>query len=230
MGEGLAMKPMRSLLAALAALALVSGCSSNSGAGADSTFDLLGKALREKARSIGKPDPADEPIPVTRAMVEAAGIPVYFARVENSRAYSTLIVLGQNGRDVSWTAVDGSILVFRDEVLRATRGMGEDLMSSTVPEAAALRRGTGFTQREYYYVDGEDHTFRRKFTCSLSRAGNERIEVFELVSTTFRVQEACQGESGAFMNEYWFNNRGQMVQSRQWVSESVGFLKLQRLK
>ncbi|MBC7153050.1 MAG: YjbF family lipoprotein [Rhodobacteraceae bacterium] len=34
---------------------------------------------------------------------------------------------------------------------------------------------------------------------------------------------------GAFANDYWVENGGEVRQSRQWVGPTVGFLELQRL-
>lgn len=227
MGEGVAMTRVKAACLVLAALLGLAGCGSDP-AVKDNPFVLGARALREE---IGKGAKETAPAPVlTRAMVEQVPGPLLLATLEGRGLSGALVPIGQNGGDTTWASADQIAVILRGGVVRGTRGLGEDLMSASIPDESTLRRGEGSSERVYFHLDGDDQTVRRRYVCTIHERGSAFLTILERPYQARRIEERCRGEKGEFSNEYWFLSDGRMIQSRQWISPSVGFLKLQRLK
>lgn len=227
MGESVAMKKLRAAGLVLAALLGLSGCGSDPVV-KDDPFLLSLKAVREGAQRRARGEAA-APAP-TRAMVDQVQVPLIWASLESRGVSGALVPIGQNGADTTWATADQIAVIMRGGVVRGTRGLGEDLMSAAIPGESLLRQGGSVTRREYFHLDGDDQTVRRKFSCEIHEQDAASLVIAEKRYQTRHFEERCSGESGEFTNDYWFLADGRMIQSRQWISQSVGFMKLQRLK
>lgn len=117
-----------------------------------------------------------------------------------------------------WAAADGAQVALRDGVLISTRGFGMDLMSADVPTVAALVGGGAEHSRTHHYLDGADTPNRRSYTCSVAVAANDA----KMPKTT-HLQETCRSDAGRITNDYWLSGGNQIIKSRQWVSQGVGY-------
>jgi hypothetical protein len=179
----------------------------------------------------GKKDGAKkEDAGLTRAALDAAGVPSIRASIKNRGAVALLGVRVNRGDLVTWETSDGSAITLRQGLLIETRGLGADLMSAAVPSPAQLVSPGGTHTRVHYYLDGEDNTIRRDYSCEMSLVGPETIEIVERSYATIHVTETCRSAAGKITNQYWFESNGNIRQSLQWVSRGVGYLKLEELK
>lgn len=185
-------------------------------------FSLLRTALVQKISGTGNE------FELTRALIDEAQMPLMLAEVKQHDVRATLIPIGQNGPVITWSAPDGTTLSLREGILVGSRGLSPDLMSAAVPSLNDLRAGKTFT-RSHYFLGHDDQTERADFTCSGQVIGQTVLEIFEHRHQVTQITESCTGPAGAFANDYWVENGGEVRQSRQWVGPTVGFLELQRL-
>lgn len=219
------MKRLGMTLAAVLALGGLTGCG-NDPESRESPFSMAVDTTRSKVK--GRQSAAAAPL--TRAAVEQVPGPLILATLESRGVRGAIFPAAQNGRTTTWATADQRSVIMDGPVVRGTRGLGEDMMSAAIPSVVELSRGGHVTHREYYFVDGNDQTVRQKYSCDIMAQGSESIEIVERRYNTARYAEVCRGQNGTFTNEYWFAGGTKIVQSRQWISPSVGFLKLQTLK
>lgn len=142
------------------------------------------------------------------------------------------------GLITTWRTEDNITLSMRNGVLISTRGLGGDILSSTV-QVAGDRPGPSQGGERIYYIRAlENKTQRLALACDLVDLGPETIEIVELRTDTRRLREICtgglaadgSGETGKVTNDYWVDSRnGLVVQSRQWAGPFIGYLRLRRL-
>ncbi len=222
MGKVLAVIRMfRPFVAFLASAFVLSGCGNQPGG------DALTQALTGMAGElVGRRGEAEPAQPLTRAMIEASGQPMMLAIAPSRGTQALLVPVARNrGVDV-WATGDSATLSLRDGIFIASRGLGNDLMSAAAPSGAQITAGAGNTSRSYFTLDGEDRTQRADFACTLSRHAAAPIEIVERQFEVHEVKETCIGAENGFVNRYWIDRRGRIVQSLQWVGTDVGFLQL----
>jgi hypothetical protein len=200
---------------ALAVAAALGACSSNN--------ELIGTwvaagALRSAISPAGA-EPFREP---TRAQLDADGRPVLRAFLPERDANALLLQVGRNGTVETWATMDAKTISLRDGLLVQTRGLGGDLMSSRLPQTAAIRHGRGQVDRMHSYLGPNDETLIVQYACVLSDRGAERITLSGLSYATRRIAETCTGIGTGFENLYWFEPGGRLRQSVQWVGPDVG--------
>ncbi len=195
--------PMVMILAAV----LVAGCDRMLGA-----FDLTGNVSGTEPQLIG-PERLRVSIPQTGAM-------------------AVLGPVSRNADVTVWQTLDGITLSFRHEVLIATRGLGDDLMSADVEGDIALLRGIG--DSGYYphirsYLDGEDRTVFRAYQCRQAGAAPERVVTGGQEIPTQRTEIACISPGHSFTNIFWQDGAGRVLRSRQWVSPAIQYMDTERV-
>lgn len=211
---------------ALVSAALLSACGNDTeSTGAFTDIKNFASAA-VKGRKAGE---AKAEAPLTRAALDSAGARTVRVSIKNRDAVALLGLRVDRGDVVTWETSDGSAVTLRQGVLIETRGLGADLMSAQVPTPAQLVQPGGTHARVHYYIDGEDRTVRRDYTCEMSLVGQETIEIVERTYPTIHVNETCRSAAGKITNQYWFESTGRIRQSVQWVSQGVGYLKLEEL-
>lgn len=225
----------RVLLAALVSVLAVAGCG-NDGVGngmglpTNVLIGMLTGANKKPVATANANDPAVRAgILAYRAQLEADGQAILLASNQKLK-YGTLHApFGQNGDVQTWSSTGYQTISLRGGILIATRGFGPDLISAVAPGVTTIARGTGATVRRYHYLDGADQPQRLDFTCTLTVAGSETIEVMAKSFGTRKVVENCSGPSGTFANEYWFDNGLNIRQSSQRMAPGLDNLFMQRI-
>lgn len=201
---------------AVLTIGLLGGCSN------DASRPSQLAQLQQVIAALGTPEPGpnagqirDSITPEVQA--QFGGAELQIAAIEKPPLASVLIEVGQNGPVTTFTTPDGVSFGFRNGVLVATRGLGNDLMSADArqTEALLMTQGTGNTVRIHRFLDGQDQLFVRSFVCQITRAGPQ----------IFR--ETCAGKEIQFENTYRFDLAGQIVSSRQWISPERGYVTLE---
>jgi hypothetical protein len=180
---------------------------------------LTGAVLGRRAAAA----PGGLPV-IERRSIDTSPNPVRVITVEKVGASGVIVPLSQNGDVTVFTSADGILFAMRNDVLIATRGLPVDLMSAAAPSAETLRRGTGTHGRAYFTLTGIDETRRVDFRCSLATAGRETLAIYGLSVPVTVIVESCTAPGTTIENRYWFDNRGRVRQSRQWINASLGYL------
>lgn len=219
----------RLILPLLVATLGLSACSSGKDKGlAFDTGKMMLDAVR--ANKAGKGDTITGGFTLTRAQVSSIGVPIDLVKIENRGATAGVFLVATNSDVETWASQDKTSLSHRDGVVVATRGLGEDLMSAAVPRVAQLQRAGTEYQRSHTLLDGEDKPLKQSFDCQLRSRVAEQITVLERSYATSHVTEHCSGPSGQFDNDYWLQTDGNIRKSRQFISNSVGYVVIEHLQ
>jgi hypothetical protein len=160
-------------------------------------------------------------LPLALGVVEARNATALLTRIETNGAYGT------------WATPDRRSIILKHGMVTATRGLGNDIMSSDLSGVAGLiaARKPGSGQRVMRYLDGENHTVALVAQCVVTRGGEKAISAGEIRNRKVtEMREACTAESRSFTNSYLVDRAGFPVQSRQWLSPAGGYLTLQMLR
>lgn len=226
-------------MAALLALALVSGCSSDGSTAGQlgglpvkallqaAMAQLTGKGAETAAAPAAAPDPAQ--VAASRKMLEDAGVPLYIVQNKALGILAFVTKLAENGDVVTWSTPDYMAVSLRDGMVVATRGLGPDILSADAPTTQAVQAGKGTTSRTYYFLDAADQQLRYDYSCSLKDMGRETITLIGKDYDTRRVDEACTGQQGSFVNSYWFDRAAKLRQSSQLLAPGIENLLVQKI-
>lgn len=135
-----------------------------------------------------------------------------------------------DGRE-TFVSQSGFTAAYRDGVLVATRGLiGEDVMAASAPGLLdTLAAGGGTITREIETLDGRNQIRTASFTCTITAAGTETINLGIRSVEAPRFDENCRGSAVIFDNIYWLDDSGAILASRQYVSPTVAYLRSNRL-
>lgn len=167
---------------------------------------------------------------LTRAALSRVATPVDLVTIERTGATGLIARIGTNAGVETWSSADDKTLSFRGGVLVATRGLGADLMSADVPALARLAAAQGTHGRTHVTLTGDEQPIRATYACVLRPLGTESVVIVERSMALRRVQETCSGREGSFANDYWFDGRGILWQSRQWTGRILGHVMIRRLR
>ena len=208
----------------------VAGCGNRPDQGAFLKSARSG-ALKKTGQG-SKASPAEVAAAV-RASLAGTDAPLALAVVEGRNATAILTRIEQNGPYETWGTPDRRTITTRGGLVTATRGLGNDLMSSNLGSSLALISGrkAGSAMRVMRFLDGENHTAEQVLSCDYALGGNKRLTAGELnnVATT-QMNETCAAETTRFTNSYLVDGRGRIVQSRQWLNPASGHILIQLLR
>lgn len=216
------------LLAPLFAIAMsLTGCGTDTdrlqgfGIAKGIASDVTGK-MRRKA-------PPSKDLGLTRAGLASIKTPVDLVTIENVNATGVIAKIGSNNGVETWSSVDHRTLSMRNGVVVATRGLGADLMSASVPGVSTLASAGQGYGRVHVLLNGEDKPIKNRYSCSVADMGTETLTIVERSYTTRHMREECTGPQGSFANDFWFQSGGKLRKSRQWISQDVGYVLIQHL-
>lgn len=216
----------------LGLLAVLTGCASGTEEAplqveiAKNTRDII------KARRAG---PAKLP-PVTRAELDALTGPALEARVERLDAAAYLYVSaerdeGAGGHVRVWRTGDNVSLTMRNGVLIATRGVGGDILSSSVQVSGSLPGPSEGGPHVQMLRTGDIEERRMVLACDLTDRGPAQIEIVGRRHSTRLIEQYCVGDTGEITNFYWIDKSAGVVwQSRQWAGPEIGYMRFRLLR
>ena len=159
-----------------------------------------------------------------------SGAPALSIRVDK-RAVNGVLFLQEDSRGYqSFLSADNSMVVLKNGVLSATRGLGWDLISSDVAALHVALQSANTTQpysRTYHHLDGEDQVTATVVSCDLSRRGERSLMVDDRSMSTQLFQEKCVNTDHAFQNLYWVADN-KIIQSRQWAGSGIGAIAMRQ--
>ena len=217
------------LLVIFFGLAALTSCSNSSDLtkGEIEIFSLVRGALKTQAR----PDKfVDARKLVTRDKIDASGMEVLFIELESGKNGTSVKYPGANVGEV-WLGVDGTTITFKDGHLIATRGLGEDLMSSegTFPSFHLISGSTEYVKTQSWLSEDNQIT-STNYSCTASvENAREKITIFDKTFLVQRAVETCKAGDSTIKNEYFFERNGVVRRSRQFHSPTLGYIFIERL-
>lgn len=213
------------LLALTAALALT-GCGNEADQGAVLTA-LKGSlpSLGKKAAAPAAPDPAP--------VLKNTSVPVSMIVQSTLGGITAVIVqIEQNGPYRTYTTASRQTLTFRQGLVTATRGLGNDMMSASVSDSLALisARKPGTAKRVLRYLDGANNVITYQFDCEMYMTGAARVQQGEVSANAVEMTENCFGRTQKFTNTYLVDGSGMILSSQQWISPIQGYFDIKVLR
>ena len=167
---------------------------------------------------------------VTRQMIDAAGVPVLFVEIDRGQN-GTMTQFPGVGVGETWLGSDGSTVTLERGMLKATRGVGDDLMGSeTSREISWGDLDPAPYTRSLAHLREDNQTHIEEFTCTLTDARESHtLELFGATFTAKLFRETCQGAATHFTNTYYVDASGIVRKSRLYHGEGIGYMTLERL-
>ena len=167
---------------------------------------------------------------VTRKKINDANIPVLFVELENGQNGTLTLYPGQ-GVGETWLGADGATITLRNGILKATRGMKNDLMggTSSMPSWSEIKESISY-KRIMFYLDGNNKITKRNFTCQIEKNTSEiNIIIFDAPFRVIEYSEACVSDVGEIKNFYLVDTGGIVRKSLQYHGPALGYLDIERL-
>ena len=167
---------------------------------------------------------------VTRDKIDASGMEVLFVELESGKNGTSIKYPGANIGEV-WLGVDGTTLTFKNGHLIATRGLGEDLMSSegTFPSFHLISGSTEYGKQQSWLSSDNQITSTNYSCTAVVENAREKITIFDKVFLVQRAIETCTDGDSKIENDYFFESNGVVRRSRQYHSPALGYLFVERL-
>jgi hypothetical protein len=215
-------------LAALLALAAVSGC----GSGTDDTLSNIRETMFARLKT------SQAELEAARAATNAAVVadpealrnfesPILLVIVEKLDSVGLIGPVTDKGFESVWFSADGKSLAFREGQIIASKGLLTDLESANLPD---VRRARGEVVRDHYYRDGDEVIRRYRYHCVIEEKGPAKAQVLDRIYPTTLVTETCRNGNVSFANAYYLGPVGEIRLSRQWLSPEVGYVEVQKVQ
>lgn len=214
----------------LIALGALIGCGNRTDQG---VFLKTARSGGLKKAGQGSAPTQDQLAVAIKGALAGTDLPVALAVVEGRNATALLTRIETNGAYQTWGTPDRRTITTRGGVVTATRGLGNDIMSSSISDSLALisARKPGSATRVMRYLDGGNATVQLVATCQYAVGGTQRVTAGELTNVaTTKVTETCAAGERTFTNTYLVDRKGMLVQSRQWLSPQSEHILFQRLR
>lgn len=222
MGTVLEMKMCSEVrLAAVAVFALVlSGCGND-----QNRIDFVDMS-RKIASQVSSPTGAvaQQAVAAPADVLAQVSGPVIIGAARGGAEIFYLIGVRDNGPYRTYATGTRQTMTFRQGVVTATRGAGNDLMASDIDQTLGLLQiGTeGQVRRVMQYLDAEDVTsdlvLDCRITTGLSASGGATIAQMPGRKMT----EDCTSGAISFSNSYSLDGTGRVTASVQWLSPDTG--------
>ena len=173
----------------------------------------------------------DAQILLSRKQIDAAGTPVLFVKLESGQN-GTLTPYPGQGDGQTWLGADGATITLQKGVLKASRGMGDDLMgsSSSMPPWSKINKKTDSYIREIDHMTGNNQISKRIFSCNIEKTSSiELINVWDINFKVAKFEEHCFNSNFTFKNIYYVDSQGIVRRSSQYHSDTSGFIMIERL-
>jgi len=169
---------------------------------------------------------------LTPAVLAATTQPLLLLEAPNVNASALLNQNARYGETIDWRTGDDVSITFKQGVVVATRGFGDDLMSADVDQTLAMLQNRPTPQdypRFLSRLDGEYQTEFESFLCRRTGRSAEAINSYGRIRQTVKTTELCRNPARRFENIYWVGTDGTMWKSRQWVSPNIKYVITERL-
>lgn len=211
--------------AALSAVLLLSACGDLAKTGIGSR--VIGVVFPSMAQAEG---PTTDPLDFSPQTIAANTSQYQIFTINALGVQAPGRLVQDNGPDQTWASQSGFTASYRDGLLVATRGLGSDLMASDTGQVrSVLAQGGGHAQRAVDFLDDFDQIETVRFECEIDAQGREVVDLGLRQPELAKYEETCSSSKLVFTNIYWLDGTGEILQSRQFVSQTVAYLRSNRL-
>ncbi|WP_424930157.1 YjbF family lipoprotein [Amaricoccus tamworthensis] len=219
----------------LAASALLTAC------GSGGTGPVIGAVIEE----VGGLLPGDErvqerrnpPKPITRQDIETANVAAVWARLTSDPSPTLMYAASENRGQVTYVSSFQQQITLRGSSIRATRGLGWDLLVSWTDGVDPVASPTppanwpsGITRHYEFPADSPRGTIMN-FTCRFEAGDVSEIVILERRYRGLEISEYCSGPDGEFENLHFVDtSTGFVWRSLQWVGPKMDLIDLQILE
>ncbi|GGH41024.1 Group 4 capsule polysaccharide lipoprotein gfcB, YjbF [Cribrihabitans marinus] len=168
----------------------------------------------------------------TRAQLDKIEGALMEATLERENQTGLLFITAERPQGITvWRSGDDVTFAMRNGVLVATRGLGGDVLSSSV-QVSGRQPGPSSGGAHVQMLHSLDNRqVQLALACDLVDLGPETIEIVERRHATRHLQQRCTGGGGQVTNDYWVDRgAGVIWQSRQWAGPHIGYLTFRQLK
>lgn len=214
------------LATAIGLAAALAGCGNAPGQGA-----ILGQAAAAVSQIMNRGAGAAGSDPVAAALA-ATDQPLILFFVEKRGARAPMTKIATNGAYETWSTKDRRTLTLRNGFLTASRGIGDDLMSTedAAVERLVLARQEGQARRIQRFINGAGTGYEIVADCTVTRGESRDYALGEINTRTFEMVENCVAPEGKFENSYQLDGSGRVLSARQWMSPSNGYVVVSKLR
>ena len=221
---------MNKFLASLTLIIALTCCSNvpETETGEIQTLKLLKKAFDSSSKNKQFIDARNL---INREQIDAVNIPVLFVELASGQN-GTLAPYPGQGVGQTWLGADGATVTLDRGILKASRGMGDDLMgsSSSMPPWSKINEKTEAYSRELLYITGNNQIAKRVFNCNIKNiSSGELIKIWDINFKVDKFEETCFDERLKLKNTYHLDNQGIVRRSLQYHSATLGYILLERL-
>ena len=221
---------MNKFLAGLSFILILASCSNapETETGEIRTLQLLKKAFDQSNKPRGYTDARNL---IDREQIDAANIPVLFVELASGQN-GTLTPYPGQGVGQTWLAADGATVTLERGILKASRGMGDDLMASSsfMPPWSKISKTKETYNREFAHITGNNKISKRVFSCDIEKTkSKELIEIWDIIFKVAQFEERCFNGSLTFKNTYQVDDQGIVRKSSQYHSDTLGSILIERL-
>ena len=168
---------------------------------------------------------------LSREQIDAAKMPILFVELESGQN-GTLTPYPGQGVGQTWLGADGATITLNRGIVKASRGMGNDIMGSTssTPEWSKVNNDSSAYGREISYITGNNKIFTRILKCTVKKSNtNEVIEIWKVQFLVTKFKENCNYNGVEIINTYYVDDQEIVRKSSQYHSDEIGFITIERL-
>ena len=173
----------------------------------------------------------DSRLLLNRKQIDEAEVPVLFIELPSGQN-GTLTLYPGKGIGQTWLGADGATITFNKGVLKASRGMGDDLMgsSSSMPTWSKINQKIQIYNREFSYISGNNKILKNVFKCNIRKTNKkEIIKIWDANFKVVKFEENCFNNSLKFKNIYYVDSKDIVRRSSQYHSITIGYILTERL-
>lgn len=192
------------------------------------------QSKRHQREGVQKVDERLVQLEIQRALKFTDGA-LALMRISKTGSVAVLRVIETNGPYSTWSAwgtTERRSISTRGGVITSTRGLGTDLMSSSVNGLLGMvsRRQDGIERQVLRHLDGENQIEETEAYCAFTPDERQTYEGGTLRLQVTRVDVFCKTDKGSFTNYYLVTQGGRIVESRTWLGEGLGYFTLSHLR
>ena len=168
---------------------------------------------------------------LNRKQIDEAKVPVLFIELPSGQN-GTLTPYPGQGIGQTWLSADGATITLDRGIVKASRGMGDDIMgsSSNMPKWSKIDHNFETYKREVSYLNGNNKIYNRIYKCNVQKSNKkELIKIWEVEFLVTKFAEICDYNGLEIQNFYYLDNREIVRKSSQYHSDTLGYISTQRL-
>lgn len=194
------------------------------------TWQLLSRAINQTNNQKVFIDSRDL---LSRDQIDKAMIPILFVELESGQN-GTLTLYPGDGIGQTWLGADGATITLDKGILKASRGMGDDLMGATSSTRrwSRISNSNSVYNRKLYYLAGNNKVLSVDMKCRIKKFNKKNmIDIWKVSFQVTKYQETCSFDKKkkSIKNTYYLDGSGIVRRSVQFHSERIGYVKIERL-